>query len=250
MGVVGVHSRGVDRALAGVPQHSTLALPADNVVKMMGLSPRDGNQLIDTLNDMVKKGQMPKHLALENYLPDEGTDGARKHAKKITPGQIDEEEYDRQRDRAAELGVPRRKPKSVMTFSTHSKRSPEDEAKRKDNYKKAMAASLANIKKQFDTNGVRYEEKDPRLARAGVSGFNKPKRTPSHPTKSHIVVAKSGDEVKTIRFGQQGAETAGDPKKGESKRMKKKRKSFKARHSKNIAKGKMYPAHWADKVKW
>lgn len=94
------------------------------------------------------------------------------------------------------------------------------------------------------------EEKDPRLAKAGVSGFNKSKRTPSHPDKSHIVVAKQGGKVKTIRFGQQGAETAGDPKKGESKRMKMKRKSFKARHGKNIAKGKMSAAYWADKVKW
>jgi hypothetical protein len=94
------------------------------------------------------------------------------------------------------------------------------------------------------------EEKDPRLAKAGVSGFNKPKGTPSHPTKSHIVVAKDGDRVKTIRFGEQGASTAGDPKKGESDRMKAKRKSFKARHGKNIAKGKMSGAYWADKVKW
>ena len=94
------------------------------------------------------------------------------------------------------------------------------------------------------------EEKDSRLARAGVSGFNKPKRTPGHPKKSHIVVAKSGDQVKTIRFGEQGASTAGDPKKGESERMKKKRASFKARHAKNIAKGKMSAAYWADKVKW
>jgi len=94
------------------------------------------------------------------------------------------------------------------------------------------------------------EEKDPRIERAGVAGFNKPKATPSHPEKSHIVVAKSGDQVKTIRFGQQGAETAGDPKEGESERMKMKRKSFKARHGKNIAKGKMSAAYWADKVKW
>jgi hypothetical protein len=91
---------------------------------------------------------------------------------------------------------------------------------------------------------------DPRLKRAGVSGYNKPKRTPSHPTKSHVVVAKSGDQVKTIRFGEQGAKTAGKPKAGESDRMKKKRASFKARHSKNIAKGKMSAAYWADKVKW
>ena len=94
------------------------------------------------------------------------------------------------------------------------------------------------------------KKKDPRLARAGVSGYNKPKRTPNHKTKSHIVVAKVGDKVKTIRFGQQGASTAGKPKKGESKRMKMKRKSFKARHRRNIAKGKMSAAYWADKVKW
>lgn len=93
-------------------------------------------------------------------------------------------------------------------------------------------------------------KKDPRLARAGVSGYNKPKRTPNHPTKSHVVVAKSGEQVKTIRFGEQGAKTAGAPKAGESERMKAKRKSFKARHSKNIAKGKMSAAYWADKVKW
>ena len=90
----------------------------------------------------------------------------------------------------------------------------------------------------------------PRLKRAGVKGDNKPKRTPSHPKKSHIVVAKVGTKIKTIRFGQQGASTAGKPKKGESERMKKKRASFKARHRKNIAKGKMSAAYWANKVKW
>jgi hypothetical protein len=88
------------------------------------------------------------------------------------------------------------------------------------------------------------------LRMAGVSGFNKPKRTPSHPKKSHVVVAKEGSQVKTIRFGEQGASTAGAPKAGESARMKKKRKSFKARHRKNIAKGKMSAAWWADKEKW
>ena len=93
-------------------------------------------------------------------------------------------------------------------------------------------------------------KKDSRLARAGVSGFNKPKRTPNHPKKSHIVVAKVGDKIKTIRFGEQGASTAGKPKAGESDRMKKKRASFKARHSKNIAKGKMSAAYWANRVKW
>ena len=98
--------------------------------------------------------------------------------------------------------------------------------------------------------GSKVKKKDPRLARAGVSGYNKPKRTPKHPTKSHVVVAKEGDKVKTIRFGQQGASTAGKPKAGESERMKKKRASFKARHRKNIAKGKMSAAYWADKTKW
>jgi hypothetical protein len=84
-------------------------------------------------------------------------------------------------------------------------------------------------------------KKDPRLARAGVSGYNKPKATPSHPTKSHIVVAKSGGQVKTIRFGQQGVktnQTAGQ------------REAFKSRHRSNIARGPMSAAYWADKVKW
>lgn len=93
-------------------------------------------------------------------------------------------------------------------------------------------------------------KKDSRLKSAGVSGYNKPKRTPSHPKKSHVVVAKQGDKVKTIRFGEQGAKTAGKPKAGESDAMKKKRASFKARHGKNISKGKMSAAFWADKVKW
>jgi hypothetical protein len=88
------------------------------------------------------------------------------------------------------------------------------------------------------------------LKRIGVSGYNKPKRTPNHPKKSHVVVAKEGSKVKTIRFGEQGAKTAGAPKAGESERMKMKRKSFKARHGKNISKGKMSAAYWADKVKW
>ena len=92
-------------------------------------------------------------------------------------------------------------------------------------------------------------KKDSRLARAGESGYNKPKRTPNHPKKSHIVVAKEGSQVKTIRFGQQGV--SGSPKKaGESASYRKRRESFKARHSKNIAKGKMSAAYWADKVKW
>jgi len=81
-------------------------------------------------------------------------------------------------------------------------------------------------------------------------GYNKPKRTPKHPTKSHAVLAKEGDTIKLIRFGEQGASTAGKPKEGESDRMKKKRASFKARHAKNIKKGKLSAAYWADKVKW
>jgi hypothetical protein len=93
-------------------------------------------------------------------------------------------------------------------------------------------------------------KKDSRLARAGVSGYNKPKRTPDHPKKSHIVVAKEGEKVRTIRFGEQGAKTAGKPKAGESEAMKKKRASFKARHAKNIAKGKMSAAWWSSETKW
>lgn len=85
-------------------------------------------------------------------------------------------------------------------------------------------------------------KKDPRLEKVGVSGYNKPKATPSHPTKSHVVVAKSGDTVKTIRFGQQGVKGSPDGSK--------RNESFKARHAKNIDKGKMSAAYWADKVKW
>ncbi len=85
-------------------------------------------------------------------------------------------------------------------------------------------------------------KKDSRLSRAGVSGYNKPKKTPSHPTKSHVVVAKSGDQVKTIRFGQQGVSGSPDGSK--------RNKAFKARHAGNISKGKMSAAFWADKVKW
>lgn len=84
--------------------------------------------------------------------------------------------------------------------------------------------------------------KDSRLERAGVSGYNQPKRTPNHPTKSHVVVAKVGSEVKTIRFGQQGVQGSPD---GSARN-----KAFKARHASNIAKGKMSAAYWADKVKW
>ncbi|NDC25711.1 MAG: hypothetical protein EBZ49_16490 [Proteobacteria bacterium] len=91
--------------------------------------------------------------------------------------------------------------------------------------------------------------KDPRLARVGVSGYNKPKKTPSHPTKSHVVVAKVGDEIKTIRFGQQGV--TGSPKReGESQADAARRKSFMARHAKNIAKGKLSAAWWSATEKW
>ena len=88
------------------------------------------------------------------------------------------------------------------------------------------------------------------LKKHGLSGVNKPKKTPSHPKKSHMVLAKVGDRVRLIRFGEQGASTAGKPKSGEGDKMKKKRASFKARHRKNIAKGKMSAAYWANKVKW
>ena len=88
------------------------------------------------------------------------------------------------------------------------------------------------------------------IKKHGLQGVNKPKATPSHSKKSHMVLAKEGDKAKLIRFGEQGAETAGKPKEGESDRMKTKRASFKARHSKNIAKGKMSAAYWANKAKW
>ena len=90
---------------------------------------------------------------------------------------------------------------------------------------------------------------DSKLKHAGVTGYNKPKRTPNHPKKSHVVVAKQGDKVKTIRFGQQGV--SGSPRKtGESAAYRKRRESFKARHASNISKGKLSAAYWADKVKW
>ena len=93
------------------------------------------------------------------------------------------------------------------------------------------------------------EKKDPRLKAVGVEGYNKPKRTPSHPTKSHVVVAKDGDKVKTIRFGQQGV-SGSPPSKNESKADKERRASFRARHADNIAKGKLSAAYWSNKVKW
>ena len=88
------------------------------------------------------------------------------------------------------------------------------------------------------------------IKKHNLAGVNKPKRTPSHKTKSHMVLAQDGHTLKLIRFGHQGVKTAGKPKKGESATQKARRKSFKARHGKNIAKGKMSAAYWADKVKW
>ena len=97
------------------------------------------------------------------------------------------------------------------------------------------------IREEYKKGG-KAKKKDPRLKRAGVSGYNKRSRTPTHKPKSHVVVAKVGDKVKTIRFGQQGK--TGD------RTMTKRAKSFKARHAKNIKKGKMSAAYWANKVKW
>lgn len=91
--------------------------------------------------------------------------------------------------------------------------------------------------------------KDPRIDKLGVEGYNKPKKTPKHPTKSHVVLAKDGDEIKTIRFGQQGV-SGSPPRKGESDADKARRASFKSRHAKNMAKGKMSAAYWANKEKW
>ena len=101
------------------------------------------------------------------------------------------------------------------------------------------------VRRRRTTKG---NKKDPRLKRVGVSGYNKPKRTPNHRTKSHVVVAKVGKRIKTIRFGQQGVRGAGKSPKSTAQR--KRRASFKARHAKNIAKGKMSAAYWANKVKW
>lgn len=121
------------------------------VVKMMGLSPRDGNLLIDTLNDMVKKGQLPKHLAMESTdqwykdQPEWGTPASTKKAKKMTPGQIDEEDYDRQRDKAAERGY-----RKQTVRPSQVKRSPAELAKKKENAKKAMDAAMAAVKKSLN----------------------------------------------------------------------------------------------------
>ena len=142
-----------------------------------------------------------------------------------------------------------RKAREALTDSEYAATSAK---KRKD---KAAGKQHSKQPDKIADKTRRYRSKaggkaDSRLKRAGVSGYNKPKRTPNHPTKSHIVVAKEGNKIKTIRFGQQGAKTAGKPKAGESRKTKMKRKSFKARHRKNIAKGKMSAAYWANRVKW
>tara|TARA_R100001443_G_scaffold19696_1_gene31481 strand:- start:2215 stop:2745 length:531 start_codon:yes stop_codon:yes gene_type:complete len=143
-------------------------------------------------------------------------------------------------------------PKKAREALSDSEYAATTAKKRKD---KAAGRQHSKQPDKIADKTKRYRSKkggkaDGRLKRAGVSGYNKPKRTPNHPTKSHIVVAKSGSTIKTIRFGQQGAKTAGKPKAGESSKMKKKRKSFKARHAKNIAKGVLSAAYWANKVKW
>jgi len=143
-------------------------------------------------------------------------------------------------------------PKKAREALSDSEYAATTAAKRKD---KAAGKQHSKQPKKIAEKTAKFRmakggKADSRLKRAGVSGYNKPKRTPNHPTKSHIVVAKEGDKIKTIRFGQQGAKTAGKPKAGESRKTKMKRKSFKARHRKNIAKGKMSAAYWANKVKW
>ena len=143
-------------------------------------------------------------------------------------------------------------PKKARESLSDSEYAATTAAKRKD---KAAGKQHSKQPKKIAEKTAKFRmakggKADSRLKRAGVSGYNKPKRTPNHPTKSHIVVAKEGNKIKTIRFGEQGASTAGKPKAGESAKMKAKRKSFKARHRRNIAKGKMSAAYWANRVKW
>lgn len=169
-------------------------------------------------------GTKSGHLKEEADLDE--ADGTKRNRELLATGRISKDEFDKR-----------------MGYGKY---------RTKDNSKKldGPGGLYKNLVKRLGEEADLDEEKDPRIERAGVQGFNKPKATPSHPEKSHIVVAKDGNQIKTIRFGEQGAETAGDPKEGESARMKAKRKSFKARHGKNIAKGKMSAAYWADKVKW
>jgi len=143
-------------------------------------------------------------------------------------------------------------PKAARESLSDSEYAATTAKKRKDT---AAGKQFSKQPKKIAEDTARFRVKkggkaDGRLKRAGVSGYNKPKRTPNHPKKSHIVVAKSGSTIKTIRFGEQGASTAGKPKAGESAKMKAKRKSFKARHRKNIARGVLSAAYWANKVKW
>ena len=119
---------------------------------------------------------------------------------------------------------------SEYAATTAKKRKDTAAGKQHSKQPKKIADKTADYRDKYAKGG----KADPRLKRAGVSGYNKPKRTPNHPKKSHVVVAKSGSTIKTIRFGEQGASTAGKPKAGESAKMKAKRKSFKARHAKTL----------------
>ena len=138
---------------------------------------------------------------------------------------------------------------SEYAATTAAKRKDKAAGKQHSPQPKKIAKKTANYRDDFKKGGKAKKKKvDGRLKRAGVSGYNQPKRTPNHPTKSHIVVAKSGSTIKTIRFGQQGVSGAG--KSPKSKSEKARRRSFKARHAKNIAKGVLSAAYWANKVKW
>lgn len=183
---------------------------------------------------------------------DYGSDESVKRLKKQTPGETVEESKDtppREYDYEGEMTKQQLRTIEMAAKELQGMISDNQNLPEWWQNKITLAADYMQTARDYMKSDVK-EEKDSRLTRAGVSGFNKAKRTPGHPTKSHIVVAKQGDKVKTIRFGQQGASTAGDPKKGESAKMKAKRKSFKARHGRNIAKGKMSAAYWADKEKW
>ena len=138
---------------------------------------------------------------------------------------------------------------SEYASTTAAKRKDKAAGKQHSKQPKKIAEKTANYRDKYKKGGTsKKKKKDSRLTRAGVSGYNRPKRTPNHPTKSHIVVAKSGSTIKTIRFGQQGVSGAG--KSPKSKSEKARRRSFKARHAKNIAKGVLSAAYWANKVKW
>ena len=144
-------------------------------------------------------------------------------------------------------------PKKAREALSDSEYASTTAAKRKDKaagkqHSKQPKKIADKTKRYRSKAGGKAKKKDSRLTRAGVSGYNQPKRTPNHPTKSHVVVAKSGSTIKTIRFGQQGVSGAG--KSPKSKSEKARRRSFKARHAKNIAKGVLSAAYWANKVKW